>query len=96
LNREVIETFQKHFHITVRDGYGQTENTLLVGVMKGMDIRPGSMGKPTPGNHVDIVNEEGIPVKVGEVGDIAVHIETPALFKQYYKDDERTAMQFRG
>lgn len=96
LNREVIETFQKHFHITVRDGYGQTENTLLVGVMKGMDNRPGSMGKPTPGNHVDIVNEEGIPVKVGEVGDIAVHIETPALFKQYYKDDERTAMQFRG
>ncbi|MDZ4649233.1 acyl--CoA ligase [Bacillus cereus] len=96
LNREVIETFKKHFHITVRDGYGQTENTLLVGVMKGMDIRPGSMGKPTPGNHVDIVNEEGTPVKVGEVGDIAVHIETPALFKQYYKDDERTAMQFRG
>ena len=96
LNREVIGTFQKHFHITVRDGYGQTENTLLVGVMKGMDIRPGSMGKPTPGNHVDIVNEEGNPVKVGEVGDIAVHIETPALFKQYYKDDERTAMQFRG
>ena len=80
----------------MRDGYGQTENTLLVGVMKGMDIRPGSMGKPTPGNHVDIVNEEGTPVKVGEVGDIAVHIETPALFKQYYKDDERTAMQFRG
>lgn len=96
LNREVIETFQKHFNITVRDGYGQTENTLLVGVMKGMDIRPGSMGKPTPGNHVDIVDEEGIPVQVGEVGDIAVHIETPALFKQYYKDDERTAMQFRG
>ena len=96
LNREVIETFQKHFNITVRDGYGQTENTLLVGVMKGMDIRPGSMGKPTPGNHVDIVNEEGIPVQVGEVGDIAVHMETPALFKQYYKDDERTVMQFRG
>ena len=37
-----------------------------------------------------------MPVRVGEVGDIAVHIETPALFKQYYKDDERTAMQFRG
>ncbi|MED1621509.1 acyl-CoA synthetase MbcS [Bacillus pseudomycoides] len=96
LNREVIETFQNHFNVTVRDGYGQTENTLLVGVMKGMEIKPGSMGKPTPGNHVDIVNEKGQPVSVGEVGDIAVHIETPALFKQYYKDDERTAMQFRG
>ena len=33
---------------------------------------------------------------VGEVGDIAVHKDTPALFKEYYKDPERTAMQFRG
>lgn len=96
LNGEVINTFKKHFNIDVRDGYGQTENTLLVGVMKGMEIKPGSMGKPTPGNHVEIINENGEPCNVGEVGDIAVHVETPALFKHYYKDPERTAMQFRG
>ncbi|WP_416827718.1 acyl-CoA synthetase MbcS [Ectobacillus polymachus] len=96
LNRKVIDTFQHYFGITVRDGYGQTENTLLVGVLKGMEIRPGSMGKPTPGNNVTIVDEDGIPVGVDEVGDIAVHVSTPALFKQYYKDAERTAMQFRG
>lgn len=47
LNREVIDTFQKHFNVTVRDGYGQTENTLLLGVMKDMKVKPGSMGKPT-------------------------------------------------
>lgn len=96
LNREVIDTFRKHFNVTVRDGYGQTENTLLVGVTKGMEIKPGSMGKPTPGNRVEIINELGEPCAVGEVGDIAVHVETPALFKNYYKDPERTAMQFRG
>lgn len=96
LNREVIDTFEKHFNIQVRDGYGQTENTLLVGVMKGMEIKPGSMGKPTPGNRVEIINENGEPCQVGEVGDIAVHVSTPALFKHYYKDPERTAMQFRG
>ena len=33
---------------------------------------------------------------VGEVGDIAVHRDTPALFKEYYKEPERTAMQYRG
>jgi acetyl-CoA synthetase len=96
LNREVIDTFQKHFRVTVRDGYGQTENTLLVGIMKGMEVRPGSMGKPTPGNVVEIINEKGEPVQVGEVGDIAVHSSTPALFQCYYKDEERTKMQFRG
>ncbi|MFD1030382.1 acyl-CoA synthetase MbcS [Metaplanococcus flavidus] len=96
LNAEVINVFKKHFGLEVRDGYGQTENTLLVGVMKGMDIRIGSMGKPTPGNKVEIVDEFGQPCKPGEVGDIAVHAETPALFKGYHNDDERTKMQFRG
>lgn len=96
LNREVIDTFKKHFNVNVRDGYGQTENTLLVGITKDMELKAGSMGKPTPGNRVDIINEEGEVCAVGEVGDIAVHVETPALFKNYYKDPERTAMQFRG
>lgn len=96
LNREVIETFREVFDLTVRDGYGQTENTLLVGTMKGMEPRPGSMGKPTPGNRVDVIDDEGNSCKPGEVGDIAVHNETPALFREYYKDPERTKMQFRG
>lgn len=96
LNREVIDTFKKHFQVNVRDGYGQTENTLLIGITKDMNLKAGSMGKPTPGNTVEIIDEEGNLCPVGEVGDIAVHIETPALFKNYYKDPERTAMQFRG
>jgi acetyl-CoA synthetase len=96
LNREVIDTFKKHFNVDVRDGYGQTENTLLIGITKEMQLKAGSMGKPTPGNRVEIIDEEGRICGVGEVGDIAVHIETPALFKNYYKDPERTAMQFRG
>ncbi|WP_209122109.1 acyl-CoA synthetase MbcS [Alkalihalobacillus sp. BA299] len=96
LNRQVIDTFKKHFNVEVRDGYGQTENTLLVGTLMGMEIKPGSMGKPTPGNEVDIIDEDGNPVKPGEVGDIAVHRSTPALFTEYYKDPERTAMAFRG
>lgn len=96
LNREVIDVFQHHFGVNVRDGYGQTENTLLVGITKEMELRPGSMGKPTPGNTVEIVNERGEICEVGEVGDIAVHKSTPSLFKKYYKDPERTTMQFRG
>ncbi|MHA6260676.1 acyl-CoA synthetase MbcS [Sporosarcina sp. CAU 1771] len=96
LNREVIDIFEKHFSIQVRDGYGQTENTLLVGTMLGMEARPGSMGKPTPGNRVEIIDDLGNPVASGETGDIAVHVSTPALFKEYLGDPERTAMQFRG
>jgi acetyl-CoA synthetase len=96
LNVEVINTFRKYFHVTVRDGYGQTENTLLLGVMKDMEVRPGSMGKPTPGNDVEIVDEYGEPVGVNEVGDIAVRLNSPALFREYYKDPERTNLSHRG
>lgn len=96
LNVEVIDIFRKYFNITVRDGYGQTENTLLLGIMKDMEVRPGSMGKPTPGNEVEIINEKGEPAEIGEVGDIAVKLNCPALFKEYYKDDEKTKMSRRG
>ncbi|MDV6377533.1 AMP-binding protein [Sporosarcina sp. GW1-11] len=96
LNREVIDTFNEQFSLNVRDGYGQTENTLLVGTMIGMKARPGSMGKPTPGNIVDVITADGKIAKVDEVGDIAVHKSTPALFQEYLNDPERTKMQFRG
>ena len=96
LNSEVINKFLHAFSLQVRDGYGQTENTLLVGTLLGMTAKPGSMGKPTPGNIVEIVNELGQVAKPGEVGDIAVHDTTPALFKGYLNDPEKTKMQFRG
>ncbi|PTX58282.1 acetyl-CoA synthetase [Melghirimyces profundicolus] len=96
LNREVIDTFRRHFGVDVRDGYGQTENTLLVATLKGMEVKPGSMGKPTPGNRVELIGEEGRPVADGEVGDIAVHKEAPALFKGYFRDPEKTRYAYRG
>lgn len=96
LNREVVDTFKETFSIDVRDGYGQTENTLLVGTMLGMEARSGSMGKPTPGNRVEVIDDNGNAAPAGQVGDIAVHVSTPALFKEYLNDPERTNMQFRG
>jgi acetyl-CoA synthetase len=54
------------------------------------------MGKPTPGNRVAIVDDDGNELPVGEVGHIAVHRSAPALFKGYFKDPDRTAAAFRG
>jgi acetyl-CoA synthetase len=96
LNREVIDAFQKHFGITVRDGYGQTENSLLVGNFVGLDVRPGSMGRPSPGVEVAIIDEDGTVVPAGTVGDIAVRKGAPILFKGYLNDEERTNKAFRG
>ncbi len=96
LNREVIDKFRQHFDVTVRDGYGQTENTLLLGFLKGAEVRPGAMGKPTPGHDVVVIDEDGQLTKPGVVGDIAIPLDTPSLFKGYYKDEERTTRSQRG
>ncbi|MEB3102114.1 acyl-CoA synthetase MbcS [Ferviditalea candida] len=96
LNQQVIDTFRHYFNLEVRDGYGQSENSLMIGFMKGMEIRLGAMGKPVPGNRLAIIDEEGNPLPQGQVGDIAIHRDTPALFKGYLNDPERTAAVFRG
>jgi acetyl-CoA synthetase len=96
LNREVIDTFLRQFNVLVRDGYGQTENSLLAGTLKDMEARPGSMGKPFPGMRVAIIDDEGNELGPGEIGHIAVHKSFPALFKGYLNDPERTAKAFRG
>ncbi|CAM3174398.1 acyl-CoA synthetase MbcS [Sporolactobacillus spathodeae] len=89
LNRGVVDTFKQTFDIVVKDGYGQTESTLLIGTMVGMDVRTGSMGKPILDTFITIVDENGDPVPVGEIGNIAVRRDFPALFKTYYKQPDR-------
>jgi len=91
LNREVVETFQKAFGITIRDGYGQTETCCLVCNYVGIpEVRPGSMGKIMPGLGIKILNREGKEVKPGEVGEITVKAGIPAIFKEYYNKPEKT------
>ena len=96
LNPEVIEIWKKAFGLTILDGYGQTENTLLVANRPGTDVRPGSMGKPTPGHDVAVVDEQGNVCEPGEVGDIALRGDPPSLFRGYYKNDEETRNSRRG
>ncbi|MFC3749638.1 acyl-CoA synthetase [Paenibacillus sp. GCM10012306] len=96
LNQEVIHTFQRHFDITIRDGYGQTESTLIIAALKDKPVRIGSMGQSIAPGLVEVIDEDGIPLPAGVVGDIAVHLSMPALFKTYYKDPERKSNASHG
>ena len=95
LNPEVIKTFVDAFGVTIRDGYGQTENTLLVGNAPGAEIRPGSMGLPSPGHRVAVIDEDGRELSAEE-GDIGLHGRPPSLFTGYWGLEEETARVFRG
>ncbi|EMA47124.1 AMP-dependent synthetase and ligase [Halobiforma nitratireducens JCM 10879] len=93
LNREPIERIEEAWGVTPRDGYGQTETVALVANHPGIDVEPGSMGKPTPGVGATIVDvDEDEPVEPGEIGEIAVPVDSPAIFDGYYENphlDER-------
>ena len=99
LNPEVIETWRKATGLTIRDGYGQTETVLLCGNFPPMPVKPGSMGKPSPGFEVAVVGDDGAPLPLGEEGDIGVKIapDRPlGLFKEYWRNPEATANCIRG
>lgn len=96
LNREVMDVFRRYFNITIRDGYGQTESTLLIGTLKDTPMRSGSMGQATCPGMIEIIDDEGRPVPVGQVGNIGVHQKMPTLFKTYFKEPERKTANLRG
>jgi acyl-coenzyme A synthetase/AMP-(fatty) acid ligase len=96
LNPEVLARWKDAFGLTILDGYGQTENTLIVANRPGMEVRPGSMGIPTSGHQVDVIGPEGWPCAPGDVGDIALKGAPPTLFRGYYKNEEETNAAWRG
>jgi acyl-coenzyme A synthetase/AMP-(fatty) acid ligase len=96
LNPEVIARWKDAFGLEILDGYGQTENTLLVANLYGDTVRPGSMGRPTPGHEVVVIDEDGNACKTGDTGDIALRGTPPSLFKGYLKNEEETAKVFRN
>ncbi len=96
LNAEVIRAFESAFGLTIHDGYGQTENTLLVGNVPGAEIRRGSMGRPAPGYDVRVIDADGHEVPAGEEGDIALRGNAPALFAGYWEAPDETAAVYRG
>jgi len=98
LNPEVIRYWKQHTGTTIADGYGQTETINIVGNYPDVEIRPGSMGKPTPGYDVDVVDDDGNRCEVGEVGHIAMNTQgdwPPGLFHGYRTEDGLDTRSFR-
>ncbi len=99
LNPEIIDVWEKATGCIIRDGYGQTETVLLCGSFPCLEPRFGSMGKPSPGFHLAVIDEEGKELPPDTEGDIAVKVEPErpvGLFKEYWKEPERTAATYRN
>ncbi len=93
LNPEVYKQFLDMTGIKLREGYGQTECTVAIATYPWLEPKPGSMGKPSPGYDIAIIDEAGDFCEVGNEGEIVIRTSsyTPAgMFNGYYRDDELT------
>jgi acetyl-CoA synthetase len=93
LNPEVYNQFYKLTGIKLMEAYGQTELTVVIGTFPWMKPKPGSMGKPSAGYEVDLVDEDGNSLDIGQEGQIVIktHKHKPlGMFKGYYRDEAMT------
>jgi acyl-coenzyme A synthetase/AMP-(fatty) acid ligase len=99
LNAEIIGVWRESFGLTIHDGYGQAETTIVVANMPGMEVKAGSMGRPFLGHDVRVLDAEDREASDGEIGEIAIRIRPerpPSLLLEYWKNPTANAAAFRG
>lgn len=93
LNPEVYRQFEKATGLQIKEGFGQTESTMIIGNLVGKPHKIGSMGKPAPIYNVELLDSDGKAVKNSEPGEIVINVKEGVpcgLFTGYYGDDEKT------
>ncbi|MFJ3616679.1 AMP-binding protein [Streptomyces iakyrus] len=97
LNPEVIEQVRRAWNRTIRDGFGQTETAVQVANSPGQPLKTGSMGRPSPGYRVELLDPvSGAPG--APEGEIALDLsDRPVgLMTGYHGDADRTAEAMAG
>ncbi|MBS0223868.1 MAG: propionyl-CoA synthetase [Proteobacteria bacterium] len=89
-----IEWAQRILGVPVVDHWWQTETGWVIcGNFIGLDpmpIKPGSCSVPAPGWHIEVLDENGHPMKSGQVGAIAARLPLPpGTFPTLWNADER-------
>ena len=92
---EVMHAFNKKYNVTILEGYGLSE-TAPVASFNHLDRepKPGSIGTPIWGVEMGVVDAEGNPVPLGELGEIVIRGHN--IMKGYYKRPDATAESIRN
>jgi acetyl-CoA synthetase len=96
LNPEAVIWSEDVYGLPFHDSFWQTETgSIVISNYPGMRIKPGSMGKPFPGMEAAVLNPKSFePVKTGTVGLIALKPGWPAMFRQYWRNEETYNSKF--
>ncbi len=95
LNPEVIEQVKAAWGLTIREGFGQTESTAMLGNSPGQPVRYGSMGRPLPGYQIDLLDLDGQPAKEGEIS-VRLKPRPTAIMAGYAGDAAKTGQALGG
>jgi acetyl-CoA synthetase len=93
LNPSVFEKWHDRTGIIIREAYGQTETTMVVGTYPWVTPKPGAMGLRNPQYDIDVIDDKGNSVAPMEQGELVIKIgeeKTLGLFKKYYRNEEMT------
>jgi acetyl-CoA synthetase len=104
LNAEVSKQWEVLTGKKIREGFGQSEGSVLIATWRWLEPKPGSLGKPEPLYHIQLVADADTPdehiAEVGEEGAICItglsEAWPPGLFVGYYRDEEQTRTAFGG
>ena len=93
LSPDVFRKFTERTGIPLREGYGQTETTLLMANFQGDDAVESSMGTPSPFYNIELRGKNGKPVGVGELGEVVIVPKKagkqPGVFIGYLDNEEQ-------
>jgi acetyl-CoA synthetase/medium-chain acyl-CoA synthetase len=101
LNPEVMAAWKAATGHTIYEGYGQTETVVLIGNYRsrGDEVHPGSMGKPSPGFTVAVLDDDLNELPAGIEGEVAVRVKPSrplGLFREYWRNPKENATRFQG
>ncbi len=94
----VIEWAREQLGVTINEMFGQTEINYVVGnCQAAWPVKPGSIGRPYPGHRVAVIDDQGVELPRGELGEIAVKRDSdPVFFLEYWKNPQATKDKFIG
>ena len=97
VGKELLEWADRELHIKINEGFGQTECNVILGNNGNVfPIKPGSIGRPTPGTICAIIDDDGNELPPGEEGHIACKRPHPVMLLEYLNKPEATRDKFIG
>jgi benzoate-CoA ligase len=91
---QIAKSWKEKTGVEILDGIGSTEMLHIFLSNRTGDLRYGTTGKPVPGYELRVVDEQGNPVKQGELGELQIGGPTNAAY--YWNNREKSRNTFMG